>query len=156
MKLPYQWVQPMLKLSNQAFTLIELMCSIALFSLMSITAASVITCSCKLKLYNENLRNYTYFVEGLKNNIAYNLKAEELCYIKENGKKFIHKENINIENLKGKNLKEILCANVPKQEPYIQIDVEKIEDKNKYYSISIFLKMSDSNNIRCKFDKGFE
>lgn len=156
MKLPYQWVQPMLKSSKQAFTLIELMCSIALFSLMSITAASVITCSCRLKLYNENLRNYTYFVEGLKNNIAYNLKEEELCYIKENGKKFIHKENINIKNLKGKNLEEILCANIPEQEPYIQVNVKEIENKNKYYSISILLKMLDSNNIRCEFNKEFK
>lgn len=156
MKLPYQLEQPTWKLNKNAFTIIEVLCSMTLFSLMAITAASVVTVSYRLKLYNENLRKYACFVEGLKNNIAYNLKEEELLYIKQNEESFIYKENINMENLKKKNLKEMLCKNIPKEEPYIHVNVEKVADKHKQYNISILLKTSDNKYIKCDFDKDFE
>ncbi|WP_027624692.1 prepilin-type N-terminal cleavage/methylation domain-containing protein [Clostridium lundense] len=146
----------MWKLNKKAFTIIEVLCSMTLFSLMAITAVSVIIVSCKLKLYNENLREYAYFIEGLKNNIAYNLKEEELFYIKQGEEKFIHKENINMENLRKKHLKEILSKSNPKEEPYIHVNVEKVEDKHKRYNVNILLKISDDKYIECDFDKDFE
>lgn len=154
MKLQSQLELPMCKLSKKAFTLIEVLCSIALFSLMTITAATVIISSFKMKLYNENLKNYTYFIEGLKNNILYNIESMDLLYMKENKQNFIHKENINMESLKKRNLREILSENIPQEEPYVVLNVQELQDENKYYSINIVLKMSKDKQIKCEFNKG--
>ncbi|WP_170063661.1 type II secretion system protein [Clostridium liquoris] len=144
----------MCKLNKKAFTLIEVLCSIALFSLMTITAATVIISSFKMKLYNEDLKNYTYFIEGLKNNILYNTENMDLLYMKENKQNFIHKGNINMESLKKRNLREILSENIPQEEPYVVLNVQELQDENKYYSINIVLKMSKDKQIKCEFNKG--
>lgn len=132
--------------TNNGFTLIEILCSISIFSVMF---AMIITIELKnISLHNENLklRDYKYFMEALKNDIKFNWNYEELrrLSVKE---MYIEGDNINITVLKEGRGINILNTEKPDYLPYIEIsiqgnDVMKIDLKLHY---KFFASQKESN-----------
>lgn len=132
--------------TNNGFTLVEILCSISIFSVMF---AMIITIELKnISLHNENLmlRDYKYFMESLKNDIKFNWNYEELKQLL--GKQmYIRGDNINITMLKEGRGREILTTEKPDCLPYIEIgiqgnDVIKIDLKLHY---KFFTSQKESN-----------
>ncbi|KAJ53425.1 hypothetical protein CTM_03004 [Clostridium tetanomorphum DSM 665] len=145
----------MYKSSKSAFTLIEVLCSISLFSIMLVTSTAIILNSFKLKLYNEELKEYAYFLEGLKNVILYDLDDDDFLYLNNKSKVFINENNMKLEKLKKGNLKNTLDENIS-GEIYTCINIKKIKNKDKYYKININLKLTEDEDIRSQFIKKWE
>lgn len=132
--------------TNTGFTLVEILCSISIFSVMF---AMIITIELKnISLHNENLtlRDYKYFMEALKNDIKFNWNYEELKKL--SGKQmYIKGNNIIITELKQGRGRDILTTEKPDCLPYIEIsiqsnDVMKINLKLHY---KFFTSQKESN-----------
>jgi prepilin-type N-terminal cleavage/methylation domain-containing protein len=124
--------------TNNGFTLVEIICSISIFSVM---LSMIITIELKnISLHNENLklRDYKYFMEALKNDIEFNWNYEELKQLSAQ-KMYIEGNNINITELKQGRGRDILTTEKPDYLPYIEI----------------FIQGNDATKINIKFNYKF-
>lgn len=139
--------------ANKGFTLIEVLCSIAVFSILFTTALTISADSLKLKRYSFRVKQYSAFMEKLKNNMLYNATYEELQTLIEEEKYYIVEEKIKEENLKDGSVKDLFTSSKPLKEPYVALSVEG----DKVLKISLKLYSKDFNREKvweCEFYKG--
>lgn len=106
----------MFKLNKfKGFTLIEVICSLSIFAIIFAYIMNFQLRDIRLSKYNDEMNRAIEFVEALKNNIIYKWEYEEIRHIYYsllNGdlkeKLYINKDNINIEELENKEIKDIV------------------------------------------------
>ena len=139
--------------TRKGYILIEILCAMTIFTMLVASSIAVFYQSRKIKkIKNDNL-NCFIFAEGLKNNIMYNSNYEDLCYLRENNKLYITKENMNLDKLKNKDILEIFKNDFKEDTPYIKLDI-KGQDILK---INMKLYSNEKNKLKavcCEFYKG--
>ncbi|MBC2580311.1 prepilin-type N-terminal cleavage/methylation domain-containing protein [Clostridium sp. DJ247] len=144
----------MLKLKiKKGLTLIEVLCSITIFSIIILLIISIQLSSIKIKKYSNDIYNYSIFMEELKNVIINNTSYEELKNISLENKYFISKENIRIEKIKEIGITNIFVSNIEKQEPYLVINIEG--DEVLKVKLELHTKpLKKEKVMECEFYKG--
>jgi prepilin-type N-terminal cleavage/methylation domain-containing protein len=140
----------MLRLNNKknGFTIIEVMCSFAVFTIMFLLAMSIKLCTVKMELYNNELKKYDEYIENIKTDILSNTSNDEINELILDGKIYIPSEKINEIYLNDNN--------VPIKKPYAELNVTNTN--NTYLekiNITLYTNIQGENeDINAIFFKG--
>lgn len=141
-------------LNKKGFTLVEVLCSLGIFSIIFICMISYDITSRSMKKDIKTMNNNVLIMETLKNNIIYSMTYEELEKLKNNKKFYINKENMAFEKIKIA-AKDVFSDQVSVENPYIELIFIKYE--LKVYSLRLSLhsgKTKKITELQCNFYKG--
>lgn len=115
-------------LNKKGFTLVEVLCSLAVFSVISICMMFFDVASLNMKKNIKTMDNNIIIMEALKNNIIYSMTYEELEKLKTDKKLYINKENMTFDKIKmGAN--DVFSVEQPTHDPYIKLTLSKPESE---------------------------
>ena len=141
-------------LSKKGFTLVELICSLGIFSIIFISMISYGVASLSMKKGIKAINDNVFIMEGLKNNIIYSMSFEELEQLKNDNRVFINKENMTFDKIQTALLD--VFSNTPCEEnAYLELRFLKYEFK--VYTLGLFLHSESRNGaveLQCNFYKG--
>ncbi len=123
---------------KSGFTLVEVMCSIAVFSIIFISAFTIKLCTKKVKNYNNILTKYTYYCSEIKNDLLVNASREDIVKLIKSNKKYINLSTINENDFKNENVINLFTDFVNQDDTYAEINA--IDDVLQH----IFVKVSFS------------
>ncbi len=107
----------------KGFTLIEVLCSIAVFSLLFMTALYIQINAVKIKNYNEDADRYTLIMEYIKNNVRCNFSYEDILNLHEEGRVYLDCRNLKSEDIEKVKLYGLFSSVKPSREPYIILNI---------------------------------
>lgn len=140
-------------LIKKGFTLIEVLCSITIFSILFMTAISIQLNSFKVKKYNKDLYNSILIMEYIKNNIIYNCSYDEIMYLNSMNKRYISCNDLNFHSIKDNNLINLVSDAVPDEEPYVVLSISGAEVLK--VNLQFYENIYGSIKVReCEFYKG--
>jgi prepilin-type N-terminal cleavage/methylation domain-containing protein len=148
----------MLRLNNKknGFTIIEVMCSFAVFTIMFLLAMSIKLCTVKMELYNNELKKYDEYIENIKTDILSNTSNDEINELILDGKIYIPSEKINEIYLNDNKIEDLFDSTVPIKKPYAELNVTNTD--NTYLekiNITLYTNIQGKNeNINAIFFKG--
>ena len=138
---------------NKGYSLIEVICSITVFSILFITILSIQLNNLKLKKTSNEIHNNTIFMEAAKNNIIYNCSYDEIQKLALENRYYISKENIQEDKIKEKGITNLFAQDKPSEEPYIAIDIE--QGKVLKLNLKLYTKIKDNTKVmECEIYKG--
>lgn len=106
-----------------AFTLVEVMCSVAIFSLLFITALTIELNTIRLKKYNTQLYEYSVLMETVKNNFLGNLSYNELKVLYNDNRLYINKEFLSKNKLKAEKLVDVASTTMTSNELCVKLNI---------------------------------
>lgn len=121
-------VQIMLISSSRAkdrkgFTLIEVVCSIAVFFLFACAISSILKSITINRSYYNKTNKYVHCLEAAKNKICCSCDDEKIIKIAEKHNYFVNKDDISINIIKTKSIDELFnSARIPGF-PYIEVNI---------------------------------
>ena len=134
-----------------AFTLVEVMCSVSIFSLLFLTALTIELNAIRLKKHNNQLYEHCILMETVKSNVMGNVSYNELRNLHINNKIYINKEFLTSDKLKAYRIIEIASDDLTSNEIYVKlnitdgivvkVDIElygKFNNKEKLISTTIY------------------
>lgn len=145
----------MLKLSNRkGFTLIEVLCSLAIFSIIFICVISYELSALNMKKSIKAMNNNVLIMETLKNNIIHAMTYGELVMLEKNKSFYINEENLSLDKLKGE-LTNTFESKKPTEEPYIELSFLQCESEVYHLKITLYTQeVSSQSQLQYGFYKG--
>jgi prepilin-type N-terminal cleavage/methylation domain-containing protein len=143
----------MLKSKTKAFTIIEVLCSISIFSLLFLFLVSMELGKLKIAKYNEKLRDNIYIIEILKNRILVNEDFNTLNSLNKDTLYYIENADMKGEVIKTINFNNLSMTNSSLQGSYISIKISG----NSVLMIELnlhYISFGKENVIKCSFYKG--
>ena len=145
----------MLKLiSKKGFTLVEILCSLGVFSIIFVSMMSYEVTYLNVKRKTSIINDNIFIMEAIKNNIIYNMTFEEIEQLQSENRIFINKENMTF-NKCNTALMNAFSEQADAEKPYIKLSFLKCEFK--VYSLNLSLhagKPNDVLELQCNFYKG--
>ncbi|MBE6065334.1 type II secretion system protein [Clostridium cochlearium] len=142
----------MFRSSKKGFSLIDVLCAITVFLILTTLALSIFSKSIKVKKYNNYYKESIYFIEAIKNTLIYYSTLEEINKIKERAPIVIARKDMNMDNVKNKSfLKTSENSNL--NYPYMVLNIEEKEDS---FLISIKNYFNNNKEISMTFYRGKE
>jgi len=140
--------------NKKGFTLVEVICSLGVFSIIFMCIISYEVASLKMKKEIKNTNNNVVIIENLKNNIIYAMSFMELSNLNLDGKIYINKKDIILDENKIL-AKTVFTNQEPTSSPYIKLTFLSL-DLNVYkLNLSLYSgKPNDSVELECNFYKG--
>lgn len=141
-------------INKKGFTLVELICSLGVFSIIFICMMSYEVTSFNIKknikIINENI----LIMEAFKNNILYSVTFEEIEQLQRDNRTFINKENMTF-NKSNTALMDAFSKQAYTEKPYMKLSFLKCELKVYSLSLSLYAgKPNDVLKLQCNFYKG--
>ena len=145
----------MLKLiSKKGFTLVEVLCSLAVFSIIFICMMSYEVSSINIKRNIKTINDNVLIMEAFKNNIIYSMTFEELELLQRDNRTYINKENMTF-NKSNTALIDVFSKQVDIEKPYMKLSFVEYELKVHSLSLSLYSgKPNDALELQCNFYKG--
>ncbi|MBU3161387.1 prepilin-type N-terminal cleavage/methylation domain-containing protein [Clostridium frigoris] len=144
----------MFQLSKKGFTLVEVLCSISVFSIIFICIVSFDKASLNMKNDIKNINNDVIIMEVIKNNIIYSMSIEELEQLKTSKRLYVNKEDMNFEKIKT-DVRQVFSNNISTNNQYIELSL--LKDELNVYKLNLLMhsgKTNDIEEIQCNFYKG--
>lgn len=145
----------MLKLiSKKGFTLVEILCSLGVFSIIFVSMMSYEVTYLNVKRKTSIINDNIFIMEAIKNNIIYNMTFEEIEQLQSENRIFINKENMTF-NKCNTALMNAFSEQADAEKPYIKLSFLKCEFK--VYSLRLSLQAGKPNDVlelQCNFYKG--
>ncbi|MPQ32409.1 prepilin-type N-terminal cleavage/methylation domain-containing protein [Clostridium estertheticum] len=141
-------------LSKKGFTLVEVLCSLGVFSIIFICMMSFDKASINMKKDIKNINKDVLIMEAIKNNIIYSMTFKELQQLEISKSFFVNKENMDFDKIKA-NVKQVFSDHTPTQNPYIELSL--IKDELNVYKLKLLLHSGQTNKreeLQCNFYKG--
>ncbi|MBU3126587.1 type II secretion system protein [Clostridium tagluense] len=141
-------------ISKKGFTLLEVLCSLGIFSTIFICMMSFDLTSHNIKKDIKTINNNVSIMEGLRNNIIYSMTFEGLEGLQKNNRVFVNKENMTLNKIQSGVL-DVFSEKAIRAEPYIELSFLKCEFK--VYTLRLSLHSGSPKNIielQCNFYKG--
>ncbi|MCB2288474.1 type II secretion system GspH family protein [Clostridium sp. CS001] len=141
-------------ISKKGFTLVEVLCSLGVFSIIFICMISYEVSSINIKRNIKTINDNVLIMETFKNNIIYSMTFEELELLQRDNRTFINKENMTFDKSNAA-LADVFSKQVDIEEPYMKLSFVKYE--LKVYSLNLSLYSGKPNNsleLQCNFYKG--
>lgn len=119
------------RIKKNGFTIIEVMCSLSVFTILFLTAMYIRLCTIKMQVYDDKVELYTEYIQDVKTEILSDLSNSQLDEILKQGKMYISNEKLNEEYLKNNNVDSLFTTDYTVSKPYLQMsaingDIEKI------------------------------
>ncbi|WP_298837287.1 type II secretion system protein [Clostridium sp.] len=144
----------MFQLSKKGFTLVEVLCSLGVFSIIFICMMSFDRASINMKNDINNINSDVTIMEAIKNNIIYSMTFEKLKKLEENKSFFVNKEDMNFDKSKT-DIIYVFTNSRPTKIPYIELTISN--DGLNVYKLKLLLhtgKTKELDEIQCNFYKG--
>lgn len=141
-------------ISKKGFTLLEVLCSLGIFSIIFICMMSFDVTSLNIKKDIKAINNNVSIMEALKNNIIYSMTFEGLEELQVTNRIFVNKENMNLDKIQI-GVMDVFSDKANAEDSYIQLSFLKCEFK--VYTLRLTLhdgKPEDSIELQCNFYKG--
>ena len=141
-------------LSEKGFTLVEVLCSLAVFSIIFICMMSYEIASLNMKKDIKTMNNNVLIMESLKNNIIYSMTYEELEQLIAGNKFYINKENMTFDKIKIA-VSDSFSSQTPAANSYIRLSY--VKDELKVYKLTLSLYSGNPNDtlkLQCSCYKG--
>jgi len=141
-------------ISKKGFTLVEVLCSLGIFSIIFLCMMSYEIASLNMKKNIKTINDNVLIMETLKNNILYSMTFEELEQLIANKKIYINKENMTFDKIKIAVI-DVFSEQASGEKPYIKLSY--IKDELKVYRLGLSLytaKSKDILELQCNFYKG--
>lgn len=141
-------------IKHKGYSLIEVVCSLALLSLVITVTIFISESSAKIRNMRINEQKYYTCIDILKKQIKYN---SEYKYIKElysSNKRYINQESISLDKLKDDDFLSLFTDEIPDNKPYIEAC---FEEKTEDGVLKIILEVkwkSEKRKVSCEFYKG--
>lgn len=131
--------------SYKGFTMIETVCSLAVFSILFYSTVYLEANTIRLKRHNKEMENNTELLNIIETNLRCNTGYDEINNLfKQKDTLYINKQNLNIESLKNNfTIDNLLTGEFPKEVPYIRMNIEKGE----VLKIVLQLKYNDNSQV---------
>ncbi|MCM8711028.1 type II secretion system GspH family protein [Clostridium sp. SYSU_GA19001] len=144
----------MLKSNKKSgFTIIEVLCALSIFSILFNCIMCIQLNNMKLKKYNKELSSFLYVLEAVKKEIIFNSTYSSIKNLNNNGRKYIRKDKLTIDNIKTLKLEEIFDVDKENDDSYL---VMKITDGEVLkIELELYVKINNrEEKIKCEFYKG--
>ncbi|MGH4125681.1 MAG: type II secretion system protein [Clostridium sp.] len=141
-------------ISKKGFTLLEMLCSLGIFSMIFICIMSFNLTSLNIKKDIKTINNNISIMECLKNNIIYSMSFEGLEQLQKNNRVFVNKENMTLNKIQ-KGVMDVFSDKVVLTDSYIQLSFLKCEFK--VYTLRLTLHSGSPEDIielQCDLYKG--
>lgn len=143
---------------NKGFGLAEVICSLAVISILLTSVYKIEMIDYKLEIYNTKMNNYIEILEGVKSDILCNYEYKEIKNIlgKNKTKKlYIDEKNLNLDKLKYKDFINLANERSNKNHPYLEIVLNDNDDNVIKIDLNIITKLLDKDKIiKISFYKG--
>lgn len=144
----------MLKPNKRGFTLVEVLCSLAVFSIIFVCMMSYESTSLNMKKDIKTVNSDVLLMENLKNNIIYLMTYDDLNQLIINKKFFASKNNITMDANKMI-VKNIFINQKPTLNSYIKLTSTGIDSNVYKLNISLYsINPTDKLELQCNFYKG--
>lgn len=138
---------------NKGFTIIEVLCAISVFSILSTYIICFELNSIKTKKYIEVKSQNIKLLEAVLNELSSNCSYEELIALYNSGEFYITKENLNFDNILNNNIKTIVTNSLGNKESYIVLNFN-IDKVLKIEATLYFKFMNKEEMIKWETYKG--
>lgn len=139
--------------TKKGFTLIEVMVGIAIFSILFSATMTLQLGYMRLKLHNEKMNNYRFYIETVRNRMLYDISYNKICELRNSSKIYINKNHINLESLRNEDIMSIFDPSVESEKLYIKADIEGGEVLKIELKLNT-LVLGKMEAITCEFYKG--
>lgn len=138
---------------KKGFTLIEVICSITLFSILFMITLTMSVKVLEIKNYNKKINNYSVVMEEIKNTMIYNATYDEIKKLNLEYRYYIDIENIDFDEIREKGTANMFAETKPLKDTYLAISVE---DGNVLkVNLKLYTKVNNDTKImECEFYKG--
>ncbi|PJI09921.1 MULTISPECIES: prepilin-type N-terminal cleavage/methylation domain-containing protein [Clostridium] len=142
----------MLKLrSKKGFALVEVMCAFSIFSILFLFAIDLKVDELKMKKFNDEVMNYTYYLDAVKNEIIFNYNNSDIEGLKQKGKICLSKSDIQSNNYTP-DLKNIGTCNLNSY-PYIIVNDSNVGGRTNV-NLKLYTKiLGKEKTFVCTFVK---
>lgn len=141
-------------ISKKGFTLLEVLCSLAIFSIIFICMMSYGVASLNIKRDIKTINNNVSIMEALKNNIIYSMTFQELEQLQNNNRVFVNKENMTLGKIQM-DVMDVFSDKATLSNPYLQLSFLKCEFKVYNLRLSLHARQpEDTIELQCNFYKG--
>ncbi|WAG70158.1 MULTISPECIES: prepilin-type N-terminal cleavage/methylation domain-containing protein [unclassified Clostridium] len=141
-------------MSKRGFTLVEVLCSLAVFSIIFICMMSYEIASLNIKKDIKTMNNNVLLMESLKNNIIYSMTYEELEQLKTDKKFFVNKENLSFDKSET-DVRNVFSNQRPVSSPYMELTFSGPDKKVYKLNLSLYSgKLNNVSELQCSFYKG--
>ena len=140
--------------SEKGFTLVEVLCSLGVFSIIFICMMSYQVASLNMKKDIKTINNNVLIMEALKTNIIHAMTFKQLEQLQEEKKFYINKESMTFDKIKT-DLNDVFSNQKPVENQYIELSFSGPE--SKVYRLTLSLIAREPNDIiklQCNFYKG--
>lgn len=138
---------------KKGFSLIEQLCAISIFTIISICIITIQLNNLRLKEYNSEIFLYSSVLEALKQEILYNYSYDNVLEIYNLNKRYVVKEMLNISSIRNNNLNQVFCESVNTQNTYLMLSLIQGEVLNIHMEVHVKLNYKEEI-IVCEFNKG--
>jgi prepilin-type N-terminal cleavage/methylation domain-containing protein len=139
---------------SKGFTLIEVMFAIVIFSTLFLTGMSIQTNYIRLKIYNDRILSYRFYIETIRNRLLYNSTYEELNVLRNSSKMYINKIFLNSECVKTENINTVFDSCIEDERLYMKAVIEGEEVLKIILQLNIQIH-DRPETISCEFYKGY-
>ena len=115
-------------IKKKGFMTLDLVAAIAVFSILSIAAISLIVAYEKNLIISKKKQEMNFYIESIAKEIKYSMQESEKNSLSD--KKYINKKNIEKDTIEKKKLSDIIENNIDDKNMYIEIELKG--DKNLY------------------------
>lgn len=141
-------------INKRGFTLVEVLCSLAIFSIIFICMISYDLTSLNIKKSIKAINNNVLIMEALKNNIIGSMTFEELEQLQNENRIFINNENMSFDKIEN-GVMNVFTNQASVEKPYIELSFLKCEFKVYRLRLSLHdAKQRDISGFQCIFYKG--
>ena len=141
-------------INKSGFTLVEVLCSLGIFSIIFICMMSFDVTSLNIRNDIKNINNNAVIMESLKNSIIYSMSYERLEQLKSSNRVFVNKENMTLSKIQM-GVNGVFSENAIATDNYIQLSFLKYEFK--VYTLRLSLHKGGQEHaieLYCNFYKG--
>ena len=115
-------------IKKKGFMTLDLVAAIAVFSILSIAAISLIVAYEKNLIIFKKKQEMNFYIESIAKEIKYSMQESEKNSLSD--KKYINRKEIEKDTIEKKKLSDIIENNIDDKNMYIEIELEG--DKNLY------------------------
>ena len=136
-------------IKKKGFMTLDLVAAIAVFSILSIAAISLIVAYEKNLIISKKKQEMNFYIESIAKEIKYSMQESEKNSLSD--KKYINKKNIEKDTIEKKKLSDIIENNIDDKNMYIEIELKG--DKNlyvKYVNNKMGVNYADVEEVKFK------
>ncbi|MFL0246712.1 hypothetical protein [Candidatus Clostridium stratigraminis] len=137
---------------KKGFSLLEQVCAMSIFSIMSISIITTQLNNLRLREYNKEILEYSSVLEALKEEILNNYSYDYINNLYNSNKKYVNKDKLNINSIRSSNLYQIFAEDCDNSNSYLVL--EMAQDEVLKIHMEIHIKLKKEEVLTCEFNKG--